>query len=148
MSMPIPLSTYSGRETWRKVLKDEERAEKSCTCFFEKHGRDLALLAFDELDTMQTRAMEAERQTVIVKSHRYILAHALAVKCHQKIVPGANDRMYPEQFVTVEDWLDWVSRKDPCFICEHWLNPDGGWCYMFKEKPETIPCGQYHKVGE
>lgn len=62
MSMPIPLSTYAGRETWRKILKDEEKAEKKCTCFFEKHSRDLALLAFDELDAMQAALKQAEAE--------------------------------------------------------------------------------------
>ena len=55
MSMPIPLSTQRGRETWRKTLQEEIKAEKSCTCFFERHGRELALLALDELDVMQAK---------------------------------------------------------------------------------------------
>jgi len=33
-----------------------------------------------------------------------------------------------------------------CAGCRHADGAEGdGWCYMFREKPETLPCGQHDK---
>lgn len=47
----MPLRNSHNREVWRKTFLDHKAAEKDCTCFFETHARDFALLCLDELDT-------------------------------------------------------------------------------------------------
>lgn len=35
-----------------------------------------------------------------------------------------------------------------CFGCRHRvLQPDDGWCYMFRERPEVLPCSQHDKFS-
>jgi len=37
---------------------------------------------------------------------------------------------------------------DKCSGCEHSINRDDGYCYMFEKKPKVVPCGQHDKYGE
>ena len=30
-----------------------------------------------------------------------------------------------------------------CNGCKHQLLEEGGWCYMFKDKPQKVPCAQH-----
>ena len=36
----------------------------------------------------------------------------------------------------------------PCDGCRHILSDGDGWCYMFKDEPETLPCGQHNMYAE
>lgn len=36
-----------------------------------------------------------------------------------------------------------VAGIPPCETCQHRLRPDGGWCYMFREMPQSATCAQY-----
>ena len=41
-----------------------------------------------------------------------------------------------------------ASRCSACDGCKYQhLETDGGWCYMFRDQPETLPCGQHDKFA-
>jgi hypothetical protein len=35
-----------------------------------------------------------------------------------------------------------VSNPNNCGTCKHKQNPDGGWCYMFRNEPDDV-CMQH-----
>jgi len=39
-----------------------------------------------------------------------------------------------------------TTHKD-CKQCSHDILVPGQWCYMFKDKPEKLPCGQHDKFA-
>ena len=41
-----------------------------------------------------------------------------------------------------------ASRCSACDGCKYQhLESEGGWCYMFRDEPETLPCGQHDKFA-
>lgn len=41
-----------------------------------------------------------------------------------------------------------ASRCSACDGCKYQhFESDGGWCYMFRDQPETLPCGQHDKFA-
>lgn len=41
--------------------------------------------------------------------------------------------------------LKTAASCEACNGCQHQNHSDGGWCYMFENPPETLPCGQHDK---
>lgn len=39
-------------------------------------------------------------------------------------------------------------RLNLCEGCSHIENNAGEFCYMFRDRPETLPCGQHDKYAE
>lgn len=31
-----------------------------------------------------------------------------------------------------------MKNQNNCVMCDHKKNPDGGWCYMFRDEPEAV----------
>lgn len=40
------------------------------------------------------------------------------------------------------------SDNEKCTGCKHITNNLMGFCYMFSDKPEVLPCGQHDKYAE
>ena len=47
--------------------------------------------------------------------------------------------------------VDECSRACGCSACDgckyQHLESEGGWCYMFRDEPQTLPCGQHDKFA-